>query len=199
MGKEKGCTIVRKYADFIKSLLKISLDNNKELGVIFCKSDGDVKIGYTSIGTESVVSIPTCPVGQESIGVLHTHVDLDFFSGIDYLSFAAKDDEFNCIAYYGDDGNAYVKCIHQPEDIDKWLDSVKELENLEFETSYAYEMYQVALHDVISAIEEEGELPKARAEIIKALRDRYNEYSNKFEKLRSKSIELEPNACIVKL
>jgi len=197
----KGCEVAKKYSEFIKSILKVSLDNNKELGVIFCKKEkgSEVIPAMTSIGTESMVAVPSCPAGAESVGMLHTHVDLDFFSAIDYLTFAAKDDDFSCIAYYGDDGEPYVKCIHRPKNIGEWIKKLNELEQLEYEASHAYELYQVAMANVLSAIEEEGEVPEGKSELVKVFRERLSDYNDKFEKLRKKAIELETDACVVKL
>jgi len=200
MGKTKGCEIARRYAEFIKSLLKISLDNKRELGAVFCVGDGykEPKLGYTSIGEEDHVAIPPCPPTQESIGTIHTHTDTDFFSSVDYLALAAKDDEFSCIAYLDEHGNPYVKCIHRPENVRGWLDKIDELQKLEEEAARAYAAYEHVFNQVMNIIEEEGEI-RDRAAILKELSERREELLEKFEKLREKAIELEPDACVVKL
>jgi len=198
MASTRGCELARKYADFIKSMLKISSDTQRELGTIFCREDGREELGYTSIGDETSVKIPSCPPNAESLGTLHTHVDLDFFSSVDYLTFAAKDDEFSCIAYVGEDGSPYVKCIHRPDNVEEWLEKMDELQKLELEAETAYRLYENALEEVVSAIEEEGGI-ETRPQIVKELRKRLKDAEEKIRKLREKAIELEPNACVVKL
>jgi len=200
MAKTKGCEVAKRYSEFIKFLLKLSLDNDKEVGAVFCAENGEEpKLGHTSVGNETYVTLPSCPPGQESIGTIHTHLDgLDFFSTADFLSFAAKDDEFACLAYLDEHGEPYVKCIHRPDNIGEWLDKMDVLQKLEDEVSDSYVAYNQALSQVVSAVEEEGELSN-KAAIIKELRKRRDEFIEKLKKLREKAIELEPDACVVKL
>jgi len=200
MAKTKGCEVARRYADFIKFLLKISLDTEREVAAVFCaENGGEPKLGYTSVGDENHVVLPSCPPEQESVGTVHTHLDgLDFFSSADYLAFAAKDDEFACLAYLDEHGEPYVKCIHRPDNVVEWLDKMDDFQKAENEVSDLYAAYNRALSQVISAMEEEGELSNKPA-IIKELKRRRDEFMEKLRRLRERAIELEPDACVVKL
>jgi hypothetical protein len=191
VGMANGCEVVKKHKDFVRNLVKISSDTGRELSFSICLKDGEEE-GYTSVGEELFVEVRPCPKDMRFIGSVHTHGNIDFFSSVDYYVFANGTEDFMCVAYE-EGGKQYVRCIHRPPNIDRWLWRVAEVGSKEAEVRELFNDYQEAVNNFMSTVdgEEEKVLGKMR-ELKKKLRE-------KMDELRKASRDAEYDVCILEL